>query len=341
MSLAACAVRVDKSEKEAYQEYDRRTNQKMRSHNKAGGDVRKPVRKVKEASDKDKWDRAKFNSRKASQILSQKQPLVDDKGNPTPAALQFRRWAEKVPRNYEDVKAILSRANRQKERYRPDSWGNGYEDVMGDRLDQRGQGVPCGSSWISRAKKCSKQKAAQTPDAAKKRGAEKARDRLKLKRQIEKDKGKKASINNPLKNLSESNDESAYRQALSRISKDLARYYIPDPPRGRIVAAAWGQEPQLKRVVGKSRDGKEVLLEPVKLTSEQEERRKVTGNKDLYVERVPSRNIFSRSRPSLEALKQHVYPRYRVPRSSGSRIERLPKDIAGPDIIEARWGRRS
>ncbi|MEM9152259.1 MAG: hypothetical protein AAGB19_17630 [Cyanobacteria bacterium P01_F01_bin.3] len=69
--------------------------------------------------------------------------------------------------------------------YRPVSaFTLGYTDVLSDRFDQRGQGVPCGASWISRAKKCSKEKASQTPKEAKQRGVEKARDRLKLKRQI-------------------------------------------------------------------------------------------------------------------------------------------------------------
>lgn len=125
------AHRLDKSEAEAFQEYDHRTNKKMREHNRSGGDVRKPVRKVKGASKGDKWDRAKFNSRKAAQILSRKDPLKDDKGNPTPAAMQFKRWGEKVPDTLEDVRGILARANRQKERYRPDSlFWRGYFDVM-------------------------------------------------------------------------------------------------------------------------------------------------------------------------------------------------------------------
>lgn len=106
------------SDSDAFKQYDRRTNAKMRQHNAEGGHVRKPVRKVKGASDRDLYDRAKFNSRKAAQILKRGDPLVDDKGNPTPAALQFKRWAEKVPKTKEDLRAILSRANTQKDRYR-------------------------------------------------------------------------------------------------------------------------------------------------------------------------------------------------------------------------------
>ncbi|MEM9149374.1 MAG: hypothetical protein AAGB19_02830 [Cyanobacteria bacterium P01_F01_bin.3] len=78
---------------------------------------------------------------------------------------------------------------------RGDAFYSGYDDVM--RADQRGQGVPCGSSWISRAKKCSKEKASQTPKEAKQRGVEKARDRLKLKRQI------KASTGQRVRTISE------------------------------------------------------------------------------------------------------------------------------------------
>jgi hypothetical protein len=116
---------------EHYAAYDRRTNRKMAQYNEGSGAVRKPVRKATGASDGDKWDRAKFNSRKAAQILSRKDPLVDDKGMPTPAAMQFRRWGEKVPKNYKDVQGILARANRQKERYRPDSaFLQGYQDGL-------------------------------------------------------------------------------------------------------------------------------------------------------------------------------------------------------------------
>ena len=112
---------------EHYAAYDRRTNRKMAQYNEGSG----AVRKATGASDGDKWDRAKFNSRKAAQILSRKDPLVDDKGMPTPAAMQFRRWGEKVPKTYKDVQGILARANRQKERYRPDSaFLQGYQDGL-------------------------------------------------------------------------------------------------------------------------------------------------------------------------------------------------------------------
>lgn len=190
------AHRLDESEAEAFQEYDRRTNKKMAKHNRSGGDVRKPVRKVKGASEGDKWDRAKFNSRKAAQILSRKDPLKDDKGNPTPAAMQFKRWGEKIPDTLEDVQGILSRANRQKERYRPDdAFTLGYLDVMEDRLDRKGQGKPCGKGFISARKKCSREKSQQLArdlnagDAGAKarvsRGKQLAGDRQKLRREVE------------------------------------------------------------------------------------------------------------------------------------------------------------
>jgi hypothetical protein len=141
---------------EHYAAYDRRTNRRMAQYNQGEGEVRKPVRKATGASDGDKWDRAKFNSRKAAQILSRKDPLVDDKGMPTPAAMQFRRWGERVPKTYKDVQGILARANRQKERYRPDSaFLQGYQDGL--RLDVQGpsgKGQRCGAGYISSNYQC-------------------------------------------------------------------------------------------------------------------------------------------------------------------------------------------
>jgi hypothetical protein len=141
---------------EHYAAYDRRTNRKMAQYNQGDGSVRKPVRKATGASEGDKWDRAKFNTRKAAQILSRKDPLVDDKGMPTPAAMQFRRWGEKVPKTYKDVQGILARASRQKERYRPDSaFAQGYVDGL--RLDvqgQSGKGQRCGAGYISANYQC-------------------------------------------------------------------------------------------------------------------------------------------------------------------------------------------
>jgi hypothetical protein len=124
---------MPKSLTEHYKSYDgrfanrrrhRATSKKMTEHNKAGGNVRKPVRKVAEASTPDKYDseallrsadRAKFNHRKSLQILKRGDPLTDKDGMPTPAAMQFKRWGEKIPKNMSDVKEIRDRAAKQKE----------------------------------------------------------------------------------------------------------------------------------------------------------------------------------------------------------------------------------
>jgi hypothetical protein len=100
-----------------FEEYDRRTTKKMAEHNKSGGEVRKPVRSLKGASAEDKKDRANFLYRKASQALTANHPLKDEKGRPTPAAMQFKRWAEKVPQNEADLQKIKAKATRLKKRY--------------------------------------------------------------------------------------------------------------------------------------------------------------------------------------------------------------------------------
>ena len=102
-----------------FEAYDRRTTQKMAEHNRAGGSVRKPVRTTKGASREDLKDRANFLYRKSSQILTRGDPLKDASGAPTPAAMQFRRWAEKTPQNLQDVREIKAKAKRLKERYKP------------------------------------------------------------------------------------------------------------------------------------------------------------------------------------------------------------------------------
>lgn len=90
-------------EKSHYAKYDQRTNKKMAEHNREGGDVRKPVRKVEGASAKDKRDRARFAFRKATQALKANHPLKDEKGRPTPAAMQFKRWGFAVPQDRSDL----------------------------------------------------------------------------------------------------------------------------------------------------------------------------------------------------------------------------------------------
>jgi hypothetical protein len=91
----------------------------MAEYNRAGGGVRKPVRSVTGASTADKYDRAKFIYRKAAQALSAGHPLKDKNGEATPAALQFKRWAAKVPQNQADLQALKSLGARLKERYKP------------------------------------------------------------------------------------------------------------------------------------------------------------------------------------------------------------------------------
>lgn len=101
---------------EKWRRYDSRTSKAMAKHNRGGGSVRKPVRNLAGASDTDKYDRAKFISRKATQVLSQRQPLKDKDGDPTPAAMQFRRWAAPTPGSYEAVRKLKNSAEKQKKR---------------------------------------------------------------------------------------------------------------------------------------------------------------------------------------------------------------------------------
>lgn len=102
-----------------FEKYDARTNQKMAEYRSEGGSVRKPVRSTKGASSQDQWDRAKFIYRKAAQALTANHPLKDEQGRPTPAALQFKRWAAKVPKDREDLQELKSLGVRLKARYKP------------------------------------------------------------------------------------------------------------------------------------------------------------------------------------------------------------------------------
>ena len=102
-----------------FEAYDKRTTRKMAQHNREGGSVRKPVRSTKDASSSDQYDRANFIYRKASQAITASHPLKNDKGEPTPAALQFKRWGSKVPQNQEDLRELKALGSRLKERYRP------------------------------------------------------------------------------------------------------------------------------------------------------------------------------------------------------------------------------
>ena len=102
-----------------FEQYDKRTTEKMAEHNRAGGDVRSPVRSTKGASRQDQFDRGSFIFRKASQALTAGHPLRDKNGAPTPAAMQFKRWAAKVPKNQEDLRELKALGQRLKDRYKP------------------------------------------------------------------------------------------------------------------------------------------------------------------------------------------------------------------------------
>jgi hypothetical protein len=103
----------------AFEAYDARTTKKMAEYNREGGSVRKPVRSTAGASRSDQYDRAKFIYRKAAQALSAGHPLKDAKGAPTPAALQFKRWAAKVPQTQADLQELKALGQRLKDRYKP------------------------------------------------------------------------------------------------------------------------------------------------------------------------------------------------------------------------------
>ncbi len=102
-----------------FEKYDARTSKKMAEYNREGGSVRKPVRTVTGASREDNWDRAKFIYRKAAQALTAGHPLKDKNGEATPAALQFKRWAAKVPQNQADLRELKALGERLKTRYKP------------------------------------------------------------------------------------------------------------------------------------------------------------------------------------------------------------------------------
>lgn len=108
-----------KTSKNAFAKYDAQITRKMAEYNRAGGSVRKPVRSTKGASQEDQWDRAKFIYRKAAQAITAGHPLKDKSGAPTPAALQFKRWAAKVPQTRQDLQELKSLGVKLKARYKP------------------------------------------------------------------------------------------------------------------------------------------------------------------------------------------------------------------------------
>ena len=99
-----------------FEAYDRATTKKMAEHNRAGGDVRAPVRS---STSGNQYDRGKFLSRKAAQALTANHPLKDEKGRPTPAAMQFKRWGSAIPKNEADLRKLKATGERLKARYKP------------------------------------------------------------------------------------------------------------------------------------------------------------------------------------------------------------------------------
>ena len=99
-----------------FEAYDRATTKKMAEHNRSGGDVRAPVRS---ASEGNQYDRGKFLSRKAGQALTANHPLKDEKGRPTPAAMQFKRWGSAIPKNEADLRKLKATGERLKARHKP------------------------------------------------------------------------------------------------------------------------------------------------------------------------------------------------------------------------------
>ena len=99
-----------------FEAYDRATTKKMAEHNRAGGDVRTPVRS---STSGNQYDRGKFLSRKAGQALTANHPLKDEKGRPTPAAMQFKRWGRAIPQNEADLRKLKATGERLKARHKP------------------------------------------------------------------------------------------------------------------------------------------------------------------------------------------------------------------------------
>ena len=102
-----------------FEAYDRATTKKMAEYNRSsGGDVRAPVRS---STSGNQYDRGKFLSRKAGQALTANHPLKDEKGRPTPAAMQFKRWGSAIPKNEADLRKLKATGERLKARHKPKS----------------------------------------------------------------------------------------------------------------------------------------------------------------------------------------------------------------------------
>jgi hypothetical protein len=62
---------------------------------------------------------ANSHTEKSAQAITASHPLQNDKGEPTPAALQFKRWGFPVPKTQDDLRELKALGARLKERYKP------------------------------------------------------------------------------------------------------------------------------------------------------------------------------------------------------------------------------
>lgn len=139
----------------------------------AKGFIRRAMELIKKVISKGKGEADKEVLASAKQTAKEGKAL----GNQGKAAVDRNAQMEQQSGN-------IAQLRKMKRKDASDPWLQGYLDVMEDRFDQRGQGVPCGQGWISRSKKRSKEKAKTTSKEARKRGAQKARDRAQLKKEI-------------------------------------------------------------------------------------------------------------------------------------------------------------
>ena len=77
---------------------------------------------------------------------------------------------------------------------RADAFLQGYLEVMSWRFDRKGEGVACGRGWISRRKKCGRDKSRITSPEAKARTVEKQKVRQQLRGQVKAAKGQKPYV---------------------------------------------------------------------------------------------------------------------------------------------------
>ena len=90
----------------------------MRELRSEGRDIATPTRSVQGATKQALRRRAVFAQRKSLEVLNRNQPLKDSRGFPTPAAMQFKRWAFAIPKTRADVRKILKTARNYLARVR-------------------------------------------------------------------------------------------------------------------------------------------------------------------------------------------------------------------------------